>query len=306
GVEHGRFSRASAGTAELKRERTRAGGDRRRWRHIVRLGLVALLALLIGYAAYRVYGGNAKLPTRLRSLLAPPIAVAPSFGDPIVVTPSGSIAAVLEGAAAGTTVMVEPGEYRERLVLRDGVRVVSRVARGATIRLPSTASEGYPAVVADGISGAELIGFRIVGDAATPLGTGIFARSADVAVVDVEIAGAANVAVDLSDAARLTLLASHVHDNPGAALAIRGGASPRISQNVFSRNGLSERVGTALVVEAGAQPTFFGNVFQGVAPSVLRALGEAAAVRVARDNWFMDSHDLQNRSSSVPPARRGR
>src|SRR5262249_39500652 len=109
GVEHGRFSRASAGTAELKQERTRAGGDRRRWRHIVRLGLVALLALLIGYAAYRVYGGNAKLPTRLRSLLAPPIAVAPSFGDPIVVTPSGSIAAVLEGAAAGTTVMVEPG-----------------------------------------------------------------------------------------------------------------------------------------------------------------------------------------------------
>jgi Right handed beta helix region len=183
------------------------------------------------------------------------------------------------------------------------VRIVSRIPRAATIRLPGTASEGDPAVVADGVSDAELVGFRIVGDAATPLGTGIFARNADMSIVDVEITGAANAAVDLGDAARLTLLASHIHDNPGSALAVRSGASPRVNHNVFSRNGLSERVGSALVIERDTQPTFFGNVFQGIAPAAFKTLGDGAAARVVRDNWFTDRHASQGRPSSVPTGR---
>jgi len=202
--------------------------------------------------------------------------------------------------------VVEPGEYRERLVLVNGVRIVSRVPREAIIRLPSAASEGDPAVVADGVSGAELVGFRIVGDAATPLGTGIFAKNADVSVVDVEITGASNVAIDLREDARLTLLASHIHDNPGAAMMIRAGASPRVNQNVFSRNGLSERAGAAIVVEPDTEPTFFGNVFQGITASAFRPLGDAASARVARDNWFAGSHDAPVRSSNAPGGRRGR
>src|SRR5262249_24343773 len=158
----------------------------------------------------------------------------PSTGAETVVMPSESIAAALASASPGSVIVVEPGEYRERLVLASGVRVVSRVPRGATLRLPGTASEADPAVVAGGGSNAELVGFRIVGDAATPLGTGVFAANADVSVIDVEISGAARAAVDLGDAARLSLLASHVHDSPGAALAIRGSAAPRVSQNLFA------------------------------------------------------------------------
>jgi hypothetical protein len=235
------------------------------------------------------------------------LTIAPNTGSSIVVTPSESIAAALAAAAPGTSVIVEPGEYRERLALPSGVRVVSRAPREAIIRLPSTASEGDPAVVADGVVGAELIGFRIVGDAATPLGTGICAKNAELSVVDVEISGAARVAVDAGDAARLSLLASHIHDNPGAALAIRAGASPRISQNVFARNGLSERVGRAVIVEAGAQPTFFGNVFRGIAAEAFRALGDRAVDGVGRDNWFIDVPEPASRSpQGTTHGRRGR
>src|SRR5207249_10675193 len=102
-----------------------------------------------------------------------------------------------------------------------------------------------------------------------PIGTGIFARNADVSVIDVEITGAANAAVGLGDAARLMLLASHIHDSPGSALTIRRGASPRVNHNVFSRNGLSEHVGSALVVERDTQPTLFGNVFHGITADAL-------------------------------------
>ena len=89
-------------------------------------------------------------------------------------------------------------------------------------------------------------------------------------------------------------------------MTVRSGASPRVSHNVFSRNGLSERVGSALVVERDTLPTFFGNVFQGIAADAFRTLGDAAAARVSRDNWFTDGHESQGRPSSVPSGRRGR
>ena len=49
--------------------------------------------------------------------------------------------------------LVEPGEYRETLTLKNDVRVVSRVPRAATIRLSGTASEGDVAIVAGQVRG---------------------------------------------------------------------------------------------------------------------------------------------------------
>ena len=178
---------------------------------------------------------------------------------------SESIAAALAAAAAETR---RVRQAVSRAPLRPTGCASWRVPREASSVCPAPRRD--PAVVADGVSGAELIGFRIVGDAATPLGTGIFAKNAEVSVVDVEITGASNVAIDLREDARLTLLASHIHDNPGAAMMIRAGASPRVNQNVFSRNGLSERAGAAIVVESDTEPTFFGNVFQGITANAFR------------------------------------
>lgn len=264
---------------------------RRRSGRLVRAALVVLLTLVLGYAALRQAGHDPlswswpqaiALPSALPNL---PSLLANGAG-PIVVTPSELIAAAIASAPRGASIVVEPGEYRERLVLANDVRVLSRVTGGAIIRLPSTASEGDPAVVADNVSGAELVGFRIVGDAATPLGTGIFAKNSDVSIVDVEITGAAKVAVDMGEGASLTLLASRIHDNPGAALAIRAGASPRVSHNLFAHNGLSEKAGAAFIVEPRAQPVFNGNVFKGAAIDLFRALGEDAET-IAHKNWII-------------------
>ena len=244
----------------------------------------------------------------LPSTLSPSLASA----GVIVVQPSDSLAAAVERAAPGSTILVEPGEYRERVVLQNGVRVVSRVSRGATIRLPGSASERDPAVVASGISAAELVGFRIVGDAATPLGTGLLVKDAELSVADIEVTGAANVAIDLEDqsgAARVTVMASDVHDNPGAALTIRGGASPRIAHNVFVRNGLSERSPAAIDVEHwqhGAEPRFSGNVFHGITSKVFGTLSDEARAALVRDNWFPDGHDARPPATATPRGRQNR
>src|SRR5262249_52431089 len=149
------------------------------------------------------------------------------------------------------------------LTLKNNVRVVSRVPRMATIRLSGTASEGDAAIVAAGVTGAELAGFRIVGDAATPLGTGVLIRDSHASLVDIEGTGALNAAIAVDGMSLATILASDVHDNPGAALTIRS-ASARMAHNIFMRNGTSERVRRSFVIDEGADPVFTENIFHDV------------------------------------------
>jgi serine/threonine protein phosphatase PrpC len=278
------------------REKSRGDDRPTTAQRVVRTVLVALLTIVITLAVVDWVPSS-------------PVA-APSLGDPvtpasgvIVVKPTESIAQALNRAQPGSQIVVEPGEYRERLVLKDGVRVISRVPRGATIRLPGAASEADPAVVAEGVSNAEFAGFRIVGDAATPLGTGVLVKNAHVSIVDVEISGALTVAIDLSQMAGGGLTGSDIHDNPGPALAIRLGATPRIAHNVFARNGLSERAPGSLVIEGGAEPSLVGNVFQGVSPKVFVSLGDAARLSLMRENFFPDGPVPR---TATPAARRSR
>ena len=278
---------------ELPRERARTS------ERVVRMALVALLAMLIAVAVVR-WRPSWTIPT--------PSALEPSTtpsGD-VIVRPSESIADALSRALPGSRVIVEPGEYRERLVLKDGVAVISRVRRGATIRLPGTASEAEPAVVAADVSDAEFVGFRIVGDAATPLGTGVLVKGGQVLIADVEITGALAVAIDFDQMAGGGLTGSDIHDNPGPALTIRAGGPLRVAHNAFARNGLSEHARASIVVEEGAEPSIVRNVFQGVSPKVFQSLGDAARLSIMRENWFPDSPASRTTTSASSRGRQGR
>jgi len=183
---------------------------------------------------------------------------------------------------------VEPGEYRERLELKSGVRVISREPRGAVLRLPAGAPETDPAVVAFEVSGAALSGFRILGDAATPLGSAIVVRNSSITLSDLEIAGAGSAAVEYIGSGGGSLVGSDLRDNPGAAIAIRTGASPRIAQNVFARNASSARGPAAILLEAGAQPSIAANTFVHLTPeTAVVPLPAGAASALARTNWFI-------------------
>ncbi|HTH00615.1 MAG TPA: protein phosphatase 2C domain-containing protein [Vicinamibacterales bacterium] len=271
----------------------------RRWRLAV---LIVLLVAVVGIAAYVQ---RDRLPpgalSRLRSLAGAPSPV--SIGaSPVRVAPDQSLAAAVLGAAPGTEILVEPGEYREQIRLKTGVRLTSRVARGATLRLPGGAAENDAAVVAFEVSDAFLSGFRIEGDAATPLGAGILIRNSTVTVTDVDISGARNAAVEYVGNNGGSLIGNDLHDNPGAAIIVRAGASPRITHNTFTRNAGSERTPATLLVEAAARPVITSNTFHSVSPDSLVIPGAARAA-ILRDNWFV-SPPVER--PTAPPARSGR
>jgi serine/threonine protein phosphatase PrpC len=203
---------------------------------------------------------------------------------PIIVRPGESISAALAAATPGSVVLVQAGEYRERLTLRTGVEVRSVTLRGAALRLPPSASESDPAVHAADITNAALVGFRIVGDAATPLGTAVLLQNADVTLQDLEISGASRAAIEFGAGSAGSLVAAHLHDNPGAALLLRERAAPRISHSVFARNGASTQSPGPFFIAPDASPRFSQNVFVGLTPAAL-ATGAARAA-IQKDNFF--------------------
>jgi serine/threonine protein phosphatase PrpC len=268
---------------------------------LLRNAIFAILLLAAGFAL-------ARRDVWMRSTPPAGSATFPSLSDAQVVKPGESLAAAVARAAPGSQIIVEPGEYRERLFLKDGIRLVSRIPRGATIRLPGTTADGdfVPAVVADGVSHAELTGFRIIGDAATPLGVGVGITGSDLSVIDVEILGATRAGIEFGENSSATLLGSEIHDNPGAAIFVRPHANPRITNNVFSRNGMSERASGSFVIDAVSTPVFQRNVFVGLSPDVFLALDEAARSELNKLNWFLPLREPVRPSRSTATGRQSR
>jgi serine/threonine protein phosphatase PrpC len=232
-----------------------------------------------------------------------PVSSAPAAADAelIVVQPPQSIADALTRARAGTTIVVEPGEYRESLTLKNGVHIVSRVARAATIRLRGTASERAAAIVGNGVTDASIAGFRIVGDAATPLGTGVFAADSELTISDVEISGASRAAIDVGRGSRVRVVGSAIHDNPGSAIAVRPGAAATVAHNEFNRNGTAGGSQRTLAIDETSDVTFTANMFVGSTASVFTGSSQARAA-FARSNWFGEPRP----AGSPRPASRGR
>ena len=168
-----------------------------------------------------------------------------------------SIGEALTKAAAGDTVMVGPGEYREAVTLKTGVQLVG--SRDSLLKPPVGAAGDWTAVTARGVTDAGLSGFVIGAGPGQPLAIGLLAEAATVAVDGLEISGARDAAVDFRAGARVTLSNSLIRDNEGHGVIVRARAEPRLERNVIIHNGQGPQLKAGVVVEAGAAPELEGN-----------------------------------------------
>ena len=287
---HGTAAREAA-AKPLRSGNDRISGNTREG--VVRALLVTLLTLVILLVVFQA-------PTEVppRGTAAPPPGA--DDGWRVTVTASQSIADALQNARPGTTIVVAPGQYREMLMLRSHVRLVSEVRHGAVLRLPGSAPEAAAAIVASDVQEAAVEGFRIVGDAATPLGTAVLMNGSTVSLSQLSITGATRAAIDVGRGSQAAVTASDIQENAGAAVAIRGGGEAMLSHNVFSRNG-GGGGSKSFVVEGGSNAQFVGNVFQGIGPEAVVTLDNPdARAALTRSNWFVDTRPA---GSSRPPAR---
>jgi serine/threonine protein phosphatase PrpC len=284
---------APAGREAARRPAQRQEDHGQTRQRIVRSLLVLLLTLVILLVLYQ---SPPDLPLG-GTPAAPDGAV-----DPLRVTvaASQSIADAMQAARPGTTVVVAPGQYREMVILKSHVRLVSQVRHGAVLRLPGSAPEAAAAIVATDVQEAAVDGFRIVGDAATPLGTAVLMNGSSVSLSELSITGATRAAIDVGRRSQAAITASDIQENAGAAVAVRSGGEAMLSHNVFSRNGAAGG-SRPFVVEGGSTAQFMANVFQGIGPdAVLTNDNPDARTALARNNWFIDARPGH---SSRPPAR---
>lgn len=165
-----------------------------------------------------------------------------------------TITEALAAARAGDTVEVAGGEYREQIRLKNGVSLRSRPPREAILRAPAVGSG--PAVLAEGVHGARLTGFRILGSPEMPLAVAVVLHDSVVEVDDNEIAGA-GTAIEVRGGAAPELRANLVHDCTGEGILIIGPSQPWISHNNIQRT-----KGAGVAARDGAHPLLAGNVLE--------------------------------------------
>jgi PPM family protein phosphatase len=152
-----------------------------------------------------------------------------------------SIGDAMEKAAAGDTILVEPGTYRGNLKLHEGLHVLGRQA---VIHAEGTV------VTADGIKTGRFAGFAIRGDAPE---IGISIMNSDLEISAVEITGMQKAGVVIGGSSTGTLRGSRIIANAGPGVVVRDTARPVIHQNTIAGN----RVGVH--IRDTAVPVLTGN-----------------------------------------------
>jgi len=176
-----------------------------------------------------------------------------------------SIGEALAKARAGDTVEVSAGEYPEQLRLKDGVTVRGRKPDVPILRAASLQNGPAVAIVAEGVQGARVSGFRIRADEKAPLAAGVVIANSDLELQDTEIVGAAT-GIEIRGKSTAVLRANSIEDCRDTGIRISGDSAPWILYNAILRNGRRTRAertppGPGVIVEDPARPVLEGNTF---------------------------------------------
>jgi serine/threonine protein phosphatase PrpC len=196
---------------------------------------------------------------------------------------AASIADAMARAAPGDTIALDPGEYREPVLLKQPVGIAG--PREAILRPPLNAPAGWTAIIVSGPAGATLAGFSILGTPSQPLGVGMRLESAGADVRDVVVSGANEAGIEIGPGARAIVLGSVLHDNPGAGIVVRAGADLQLRHTAILRNGtLPGHPRAGVEIDRAARATLFGNAIGDNGGGAVTGVPEADNAALARDN----------------------
>ncbi|HET9369178.1 MAG TPA: protein phosphatase 2C domain-containing protein [Vicinamibacterales bacterium] len=234
---------------------------------------VGLLAGLLGGVVVSEW-----LPfdTYLTSRRARTLLVGPAAGQ------YPTIAAAITAARPGDLIQLEPGEYAEHIILKDGVGLAAREPGTATVVAPS-GDLGWATIAVNGRLPTRISGLRLLGRPQAPLSVALHLSGHEVTVDDVTIEGDVLVAVEVASAGSIAVRSSRFFDVQGVPIRVGPGGTPSIRHNVFTRQA-SPGTEPAIDVADSASPQLTANLFVGYLNAVRWAAGRPD---VHRDNFFM-------------------
>ncbi len=206
----------------------------------------------------------------------------PGEGGPAAAGHYPSIAAAITASRPGDLIQLEPGEYAERVFLKDGVDLAAREPGTATVVAPS-GDLGWATITVNGRLGSRISGLRLLGRPKAPLSVALHLSGDDVIVDDVTVEGDVLVAVEVASTGSIAVHSSRFSEVQGVAIRVGPGAKPSIRHNVFIRKA-SSGTEAAIDVADSASPQLIANLFVGYPNAVRWAAG---GPDLHRDNFFM-------------------
>jgi serine/threonine protein phosphatase PrpC len=209
-----------------------------------------------------------------------------------------SIGEAIAKARAGDTVEVSAGEYPEQLRLKNGVTLRGRLPDVPILRAASVETGPAVAIVAEGVRGARVFGFRIRADEKAPLATAVVISDSDLELQDTEIVGAAT-GVEIRGKSTVVLRANSIQDCRDTGIRISGDSTPWLLHNAILRNGRRTHLGETppgpgVLIEAPAHPVLIGNTFGDNGGEPVRIPQGMDKDPIAKFNFFLPAK---------PPAR---
>jgi hypothetical protein len=209
----------------------------------------------------------------------------------------------LAKARPGDTVEVASGEYPEQLRLSNGVTLRGRLPDVPVLRAAAIENGPAVAIVAEGVQGARVFGFRIRADEKAPLAAAVVVSNSDLELQDTEIVGAAT-GIEIRGKSTAVLRANSIQDCRDAGIRISGDSAPWLLYNAILRNGrrahLSEALsGPGVIVEAPAHPVLIGNTFLDNGGVPVRLPEGADKDPITKFNFFLPpSPPVRNRGGA--------
>ncbi len=196
------------------------------------------------------------------SPVQPVVAIAPPKitirVDPAASAGVQTIAAAMNKANAGDTIDLAPGIYSEAVELKPGVAIEGHDA----IIQPPGIPAGAVAIRLSKAGQATISHLRIQGSAQSQIFTGISATDGELTLSHVDISGTRSAGIEAGGASKLILEDSTIHDNSGAGVLIRDGATAVLKSNTIVRNGQDRALpkpGVQILSPNSVQ--MFGNTF---------------------------------------------
>lgn len=272
----GRPRRAAAARAPRPAPPASAASPARGRRAAALLAAGAVIGAALTVAGDAVRSGRAPAPAEVAGPApAPPAAARHEVGPGRAFRTIGD---ALAAARPGDTVLVHPGRYRETVRLEAAVTLVAATP-GAAVIEPRTGDEGsgpLAAIVAEDIGSGRVAGLAVAPGPGGALDFGIVIRRAAISAENLDLRGARSAGVVIEEAPGAVLVGSHVHDNPGAGIVVRGAGSPLLVHNRVSGNGHGAPPAPGIDLVGGARPRLVRNVIAGNGGPAVRGAGPAS------------------------------
>lgn len=201
------------------------------------------------------------------------------------------IADALAAARPGDVVQLEPGVYKERVTLADGVALVARVTGSATLARDDKAPGAWTALTASGQSG-RIAGLRIESTPSAKIDVGMRVSGQGRTIEMIDVDGPMRIGIELADATAITIRGCFIHAAQGTALVVDEASEATIVNNTFIRAGGSSE---ALSIKDARWSVVSRNLFAGYGSDVVRGLAPGQRTELLLQNFVVGTEPTNPR-----------